>query len=79
MTVSDSQPFGEQLAIMVDYDALFKSQVASCRFPNPFFCDALVKKRSLGFVFRFYVGASPSRGSPPTADAGPRPIGAGLR
>lgn len=66
VTVPAAAPVGDQVAIALDFGALFKSRLTPCTLPDPASCQSAAQS---GFMMRFYVGQAPSGTSPP--DGGP--------
>jgi|GEM_PF-5327219 len=75
VVISEAVPAGDQVAIMLDYGALFRSQISPCTLPNLQFCQRATASL---FLARFYVGYLPAGTPTPTPDAGPPPAGACL-
>jgi hypothetical protein len=60
VTVTDAQPSGDQLVVMLSYAGLFRSRINPCMFPGDF-CRYV---ESTTFAARFYVGSGPTAPTP---------------
>jgi hypothetical protein len=67
VTVTDAQPSGDQLVVMLSYASLFKSRTNPCTFPGDF-CRYV---DSSTFGARFYVDSGPTGPTPPPTTGQP--------
>ena len=71
ITIPDAVPVGSQIAIVLDYGALFASQLMPCTLANRDFCQWAPNS---GFAMRFYVGALPPGATPPPPPLDPSTV-----